>query len=128
MYVQGAAQKISEQISLWDGVSQHAHRFGGLEFRLGKRELGHIHGDYMLDIPFPIRVRDEIVGLGLAQPHHLLPESGWISYYIKEPQDVQQAINLLRRSYELAQLQKRRKTVGSRIPIEKSSEESEKPA
>jgi hypothetical protein len=128
MYVQGAAQKISEQVSLWDGVSQHPHRFGGLEFRMGKRELGHIHGDLMLDIPFPIRVRDEIVRLGLAQPHHLLPESGWVSYYIREPQDVQQAISLLRRSYELAQLQKRRKTEDPHIPKEKSREESEKPA
>lgn len=109
MRVQGASQQIAAQLSLWDGVSQQPHRFGGLEFRLGKREIGHIHGDFMLDIPFPTRIRDEIVRSGLAQPHHLLPETGWVSFYIHEPKDVQEAINLLRRSYELAQNQKRGK-------------------
>ncbi len=30
----------------WPGVTAHPHRFGGMEYRLGKRELGHIHGDH----------------------------------------------------------------------------------
>ncbi len=107
MRVHGASQQIAAQLSLWEGVSQHPHRFGGLEFRLGKREIGHIHGDFMLDIPFPTRIRNEIVGLGLAQPHHLLPETGWVSFYIEEPEDVERAVSLLRRSYELAREQKR---------------------
>ncbi len=106
MTVQGASQQISEQMNCLAGVSQHPHRFGGIEFRLGKREHGHIHGDFMLDIPFPTRVRNEIVAAGLAQPHHLLPETGWVSFYINEPQDVLLAVELLKRSYELAQKQK----------------------
>ncbi len=42
-------------------MTAHPHRFGGTEYRLGKRELGHIHGDYLVDIPFPKKVRDEIM-------------------------------------------------------------------
>lgn len=102
MSVHGASQKIHEEVSSWPGVTAHPHRFGGTEYRLGKRELGHIHGDQLMDIPFPKKVRDEIVAAGRARPHHVLPESGWISFYLNEPADVQQAIALLRHSYELA--------------------------
>jgi predicted DNA-binding protein (MmcQ/YjbR family) len=55
-----------------------------------------------VDIPFPKSVRNELVAAGAAEPHHILPESGWISFYIKRDDQVQTAIALLRRSYELA--------------------------
>lgn len=77
------------------------HRFGGVEYQLQKRELGHVHGDQMLDIPFPKKVRDELVAAGRAEPHHMLQETGWISFYIRESADAERAILLLRRSYEL---------------------------
>ena len=75
---------------------------GGTEFRIGRREIGHIHGDTLVDIPFPKKVRDEIVTNGLAEPHHILPETGWVSFYLRKEDDVQKAIELLKRSYELA--------------------------
>jgi hypothetical protein len=86
-------------------VSAQPHRFGGAEFRLGRRELGHIHGDHLVDIPFPSRVRDEIIAAGQAQPHHILPQSGWVSLYLFQAEDIDRAILLFRRSYELAQAQ-----------------------
>jgi predicted DNA-binding protein (MmcQ/YjbR family) len=61
-----------------------------------------VHGDYLVDIPFPKKVRDELVAAGRAEPHHVLPESGWISFYLRQPADVEQAIGLFRRSFELA--------------------------
>jgi predicted DNA-binding protein (MmcQ/YjbR family) len=59
-----------------------------------------------VDIPFPKKVREEIVAAGRAQPHHILPESGWISFYLRQEPDVEQAIALLKESYEIAQKQK----------------------
>ena len=91
----------------WPGVSVQPHRFGGIEFNLGRREIGHIHGDSLVDIPFPKKVRDEIVAAGRAQPHHLLPESGWVSFYLRQKEDLEQAIDLLRSSYEIAIKQKK---------------------
>lgn len=102
MSVRGAGQAIETAVSAWDGVTAHPHRFGGTEYRLGRREIGHVHGDGLVDIPFPTRVRNEIVAAGEAQPHHVLPESGWVSFYIREPRDVERAVKLLRRSYEIA--------------------------
>ena len=45
-------------LASWPGVEAHPHRFGGTEYRIGKREIGHIHGDALVDIPFPTKVRE----------------------------------------------------------------------
>ena len=103
--IAGAGEEITKAVLTWPEVTAHPHRFGGTEFQLGKREIGHIHGDTLVDIPFPTKVRNELVAAGLAQPHHVLPESGWISFYIQQPEQVTAAIALLRRSYELAMRQ-----------------------
>jgi hypothetical protein len=105
MPVPGAQAQITAAALSWEGACVEPHRFGGVEYRLGERELGHIHGDSLLDIPFPVKVRDEVVAAGLAQPHHMLADSGWISFYLKESSDIPRAIALLRRSYEIASLQ-----------------------
>ena len=102
MPVHDARQIIHEVILSWPGVTAHPHRFGGTEYRLGKRELGHIHGDHLVDIPFPKKVRDEIVAAGRAKPHHVLPDSGWISFYLNQSADIEHAIALFRQSFELA--------------------------
>lgn len=109
MSVKGAQQTIENTVTSWEGVEAHAHRFGGREFRLGTREIGHIHGDRLVDLPFPIRVREELVSKGEAERHHVLPDSGWASFYIRTGKDVKSAIELLKRSYGLALEQKARR-------------------
>jgi hypothetical protein len=102
MPVQDAQKKIVSEVSSWPGVSAEPHRFGGTEFRLGRREIGHIHGDYQADIPFPIDIRDQLLSERKAERHHILPESGWITFRFRKEQDVQNAIQLFRKSYEVA--------------------------
>ncbi|HEY2980777.1 MAG TPA: luciferase family protein [Anaerolineales bacterium] len=108
MPVVGASKRIIDTVLNWEMVEAHPHRFGGTELVVGRREIGHIHGDGLVDIPFPRKVRDEIVAAGEAQPHHVLPESGWVSFYLREEGDVERAIALLKRSYNLAMQQKSR--------------------
>src|SRR5918999_774992 len=98
----GAGSRIADEVSGWEGVTTHPHRFGGVELRLGKRELGHLHGDRLADIPFPTRVRDELVAAGRAHPHHVLPDSGWISRWIERDEDADEVVELFRLSYERA--------------------------
>ena len=109
MSVRGANEQIVKAALSWPGVGAHPHRFGGTEFRLGTREIGHVHGDHLVDIPFPTRVRREVVAAGHARPHHVLPESGWVSVYLRRPSDVEGAIELLRRSYQIARAQRARR-------------------
>src|SRR5512144_1567180 len=109
MSVKGAQKSITEAVTSWTGVIAQAHRFGGVEYVLGRREIGHIHGDHLVDIPFPKKVRDEIVAAGRAEPHHVLPQSGWVSFYLNEPTDIEHAIELLRQSFALAEKQQHSK-------------------
>ena len=66
-----------------------------------------------MDIPFPKRVRDELVAAGRAAAHHVLPESGWVSFYIRQEEDAERAIELLRLSFELAERQQARMRAGA---------------
>ncbi len=111
MSVHGAQARITEAVTSWQDVTVQPHRFGGVEYVIGRREVGHIHGDALVDIPFPKKVRDQIVSAARAQPHHILPETGWVSYYIRQEQDVENAISLLRESYEIAIKQKSKSTI-----------------
>lgn len=108
MPVQGALNTVSATLAQWDGVQSRPHRFGGTEWVFGKRELGHIHGDALVDIPFPKKVRDELIATRQADAHHVLPESGWVSVWLRQPEDVQRVIRLLHQSYSLALAQKER--------------------
>lgn len=102
MPVKGAGHQIHEAVARWKGIEHAPHRFGGTEFRVGRREIGHVHGDSLVDIPFPLPVRDGLVKSGEARPHHILPKSGWVSVFLRNPDDVERAIRLLRKSYEIA--------------------------
>jgi hypothetical protein len=98
----GAAARIREIVGSWDGVEVGPHRFGGIEFRVGRRELGHLHGDRIADLPFPRRIRDELIAARRARPHHVLPDTGWVTAGIEKPEDVEQVIELFRLSYDRA--------------------------
>ena len=97
------ADQVVDAVSAWEGLRVEPHRFGGREFKLGQVEIGHVHSGGLVDVPFTRAVREQLVAAHRAQPHHILPETGWISFYMRRPEDVDQAVWLLRLSY----LQKR---------------------
>jgi len=70
----GVRTMIERELRSWPGVTVHRHRFGGIEFRYGRKELGHLHGDDLADLPFPTRIGRELVAAGRASPHHVLPD------------------------------------------------------
>jgi hypothetical protein len=95
------SQRITEAVLALDGVTSAPHRFGGIEFNIGTREVGHLHGDRMADLPFPKRVRDRLIAEGKAQPHHLLADTGWVSYYLHDESDIAPVIELFRLNHHI---------------------------
>jgi len=91
--------RLEDEVSGWPRVSVRAHRFGGKEFRFGKAEIGHIHKDGTVDIPFPRAVRDSLVEKGQAEEHRWVPNSGWTTFRIRGEADIAHAIELMRISY-----------------------------
>ena len=102
--MEASGARIEREVAGWEGVTVHPHRFGGVEFRLGRRELGHLHGDRLADLPFKRTIRDMLVETGRARAHHVLPDSGWISKRIRTDEDVAEVIELFRLSYERARV------------------------
>ncbi len=96
------AAEIEREVGSWGGVATEPHRFGGVEFRIGKRELGHLHGDHLADFPFTVKVRDELLASGRVERHHYLPDSGWASRRIRSVDDVADVIALFRLQYDRA--------------------------
>jgi hypothetical protein len=91
---------IVTEVSSWPGVTTARHRFGGVEFKLGRREIGHLHGSRLADLPFPLLVRNELVADGRAEPHHMYPESGWVSFFIRSDADIPAVVALFKLNYE----------------------------
>lgn len=80
------------------------HRFGGRELRYGRRELGHTHADGSVDLAFPRPVRDMLVETGRAEPHRVLPDSGWVTFHLRSEADAAEAVELFRLAYERARV------------------------
>lgn len=98
--MKGAGELIREALTAWPGVEAAPHRFGGVEYRLGRKELGHVHGDRLADLPLPRRLRDEVVAAGRAVPHHVLPDTGRVTCWMRGPEDAAGVIELFRDQYE----------------------------
>jgi Family of unknown function (DUF5519) len=95
--------RLVDEVSEWPGVTSHDHRFGGVEFRLGAREIGHVHSFGIVDIPFTRKIRDALISAGRGEQHHWLPDSGWTTIRISEGAE-NNAAQLLRLSYLRIQL------------------------
>jgi len=92
-------KKLEEEVSAWQNISVHPHRFGGMEFQFGDAEVGHVHTNGIVDIPFPRLVRDALLADGLAEEHHWVPNSGWITFQMRSEEDLSHALWLVRLSY-----------------------------
>jgi hypothetical protein len=91
--------ELEQQVLSWPEVSVHQHRFGGQEFRFRAAEIGHVHTGGIVDIPLPRPVHDALLDEGLAEEHHWVPNSGWITYRVRGENDLGHALWLMRLSY-----------------------------
>jgi hypothetical protein len=99
MFPDSIAARIQQEVTSWPGVTAESHRGGLIFFHVGKREIGHLHGNRMADLPFPVRIREQLVGAGRADLHYVHPRSGWITCYIRGEQDIDPIIELFRLNY-----------------------------
>jgi hypothetical protein len=94
------AERIRREVTSWAGVTTAAGEHGETDFVMDGRSIGHVHGGHQADIPYPRRIRDELVAAGRTGPHHVYPDSGWTTLYIRADADAEAAIDLLRINYD----------------------------
>jgi len=98
-----AGETIIDTATSWPGVKAEWGRRGELSLRLGRREIGHLHGDHALHAAFPKAVWQELYDAGRIDYHPVFPgKPGYAARRIESEADVDDAIALLRLNYARA--------------------------
>jgi hypothetical protein len=98
-----ASQLIIEEVTSWPGVEAGPGARGEFAFKLGRREIGHLHGDHAAHFSFPKRVWADLMEQGRIVPHPVFPDSqGPAARRIEDEADVRDVIELLRLNYDRA--------------------------
>jgi hypothetical protein len=92
--------RIELEVIKWDGVKTTIHKYGGIQFNCQQREIGHIHGNGLLDLLLNLELKQQLLKDGRIQNHHYLKNTGWISFWICTEDDQRYAVQLLRLGYE----------------------------
>ena len=96
-----ASRQITEEVTSWPGVEAGAGRRGEFAFRLGRREIGHLHGDRAAHFSFPKEVWAELREQGRIVDHPVFPgKVGPAARRIEDEADVHDVIALMRLNYD----------------------------
>ena len=100
---QTASQRIIEELTSWPGVQAGFGRRGEYAFKLGGREIGHLHGDHAAHFFFPKEIWAELMEAGRIVPHPVFPDKqGPAARRIESEEDVRDVLALLRLNYDRA--------------------------
>jgi hypothetical protein len=98
-----ASEQITAEVTSWAGVSAGPGSRGEFSFKVGRKEIGHLHGDHALHLGFPKKVWHELHDAGRIDYHPVFPgKPGFASRRIETDDDVRDVIALLRLNYERA--------------------------
>jgi hypothetical protein len=101
--VQTASERITEEVTSWPGVTAGLGRRGEFAFKVGGREIGHLHGDRAAHFSFPKQVWRELREQGRIEPHPVFPDrEGPAARQIVNDADVRDVVALLRLNYDRA--------------------------
>ena len=96
-----ASQQITEEVASWPGVEAGPGRRGEFSFKLGAREIGHLHGDYAAHFMFPKELGAELKAAGRVVDHPVFPgKPGPGARRIDDQADVEDVIELMRLNYD----------------------------
>ena len=95
------SETITAEVTSWPGVSAGPGRRGEFAFRVGRREIGHLHGDHAAHFGFPVDVFDELFEAGRVTHHPVFPgKHGPAARRISDDDDVRDVIALMRLNYD----------------------------
>ena len=96
-----ASQQITDEVTTWPGVSAGLGRRGEFAFTVGRREIGHLHGDHAAHFFFPKEIWADLFAQGQVGYHPVFPDKeGPAARRIEGDADVRDVIALLRLNYD----------------------------
>jgi hypothetical protein len=97
----GAGRRITDEVTSWPGVRAATGSRGEWSFTVGRREIGHLHGDHAAHFGFPKAVWEELYAQDRITYHPVFPgKAGWAARRIATEGDVEDVIALLRLNYD----------------------------
>lgn len=95
------SERITSEVTSWPGVTAGPGRRGEFAFRVGQREIGHLHGDHSAHFSFPKAVWSELIEQHRIEPHPIFPNAqGPGARRIASHDDVAEVIALMRLNYD----------------------------
>ena len=95
------SQQITDEVTAWPGVQAAPGRRGEFAFRVGRREIGHLHGDRSAHFSFPREVWAQLFEQGRVVHHPVFPgKVGPAARSIGSDDDVRDVIALMRLNYD----------------------------
>ncbi len=96
-----AGKQITDEVTSWPGVIAGPGSRGEFAFKVGKREIGHLHGDRVFHGGFPKEVWKYLFDQGRIDYHPVFPgKPGYASRAIENDADVEDVIELIRLNYD----------------------------
>jgi hypothetical protein len=94
---------ITEEVTKWPGVEAGPGRRGEFAFTVGRREIGHLHGDRVAHFGFTKRLWQELYDEGRIDYHPVFPgKPGFGARLISSDEDVRDVIAMMRLNYDRA--------------------------
>ena len=98
---QRASERITQEVTSWPGVQAGPGRRGEFAFKVGRREIGHLHGDHAAHFGFPKDVWKALFDQGRIEYHPAFPgRPGFGARRIETEADVDDVIALMRVNFE----------------------------
>ncbi|MFL5884100.1 MAG: luciferase family protein [Thermoleophilaceae bacterium] len=95
------SERITEEVTQWPGVEAGPGRRGEFAFKVGRREIGHLHGSRAAHFSFPKDVWRELMDEGRITEHPVFPgKEGMAARRIDGEKDVLDVIRLMRLNYD----------------------------
>lgn len=96
-----ASRQITDEVGSWPGVEAGPGPRGEFGFRVGGRELGHLHGDFAAHFSFPKKLGLELRAEGRVVDHPVFPgKPGFGARAIEGEADVRDVIDMMRLNYD----------------------------
>jgi Family of unknown function (DUF5519) len=92
---------ITDAATAWPGVEAGPGRRGEFAFKVGRREIGHLHGDHAAHFSFPKDTWRELRDQGRIVDHPVFPgREGLAARRIADDDDAEDVIALMRLNYD----------------------------
>ncbi len=90
---------LNKTVKSWEGIQSSYHRFGGLQFDYQGKEIGHLHGNGLLDLKLNQKL-NHLHKHPLIEAHHFLGEGNWVSIKIRSNTNLDELLAVVKSIYE----------------------------